>query len=351
MCEGAGGSSSDLEAGRTYVQRPKWRGIPASLEPHALFSTPDPVVAQELGKPFFGQHRLVIRNEGFCATLHAAVIGAVTLGYLHVTTSVGIHLVASAPRFLVLQPMAGRTPVRIGTSDHEASEDRALVLQPGQPSSIASPADATHLLIGVERHALHVHLSRLLGRALDRPLVFDPELDLVAATASRWNLAVEVLHAELSQPGSLLRSGIGRRPLEEFLMSALLYGHRSTYSAALTSADDGAESRAMAAAKEFIEANLAEPLTVAMVAEVAGVSPRTLQAGFRTELRTTPTTYIRSRRLDRARDDLVDAGPDQCITVTGVATRWGFTHLGRFASEYRDRFGETPSQTLHGRRR
>jgi AraC-like DNA-binding protein len=32
-----------------------------------------------------------------------------------------------------------------------------------------------------------------------------------------------------------------------------------------------------------------------------------------------------------------------------VAMRWGFTHLGRFAGAYRDRYGVTPSQTLRDR--
>lgn len=86
----------------------------------------------------------------------------------------------------------------------------------------------------------------------------------------------------------------------------------------------------------------------------AGVSARSLQASFRAALRTTPTAYIRSLRLERARADLADSGA--VSTVTDVATRWGFTHLGRFAVDYRNRFGESPSSTLrahrsHGSRR
>jgi AraC-like DNA-binding protein len=34
------------------------------------------------------------------------------------------------------------------------------------------------------------------------------------------------------------------------------------------------------------------------------------------------------------------------VTVTDVATRYGFWQFGRFAVEYRSRIGETPSATL-----
>ena len=36
---------------------------------------------------------------------------------------------------------------------------------------------------------------------------------------------------------------------------------------------------------------------------------------------------------------------DPAATVTTVAMRFGFVHLGRFAAEYRRMFGEIPSET------
>jgi AraC-like DNA-binding protein len=36
------------------------------------------------------------------------------------------------------------------------------------------------------------------------------------------------------------------------------------------------------------------------------------------------------------------------VTVTEIATSFGFLELGRFSVEYRKVFGENPSQTLHG---
>ncbi|MGI9616991.1 MAG: helix-turn-helix domain-containing protein [Acidimicrobiales bacterium] len=76
------------------------------------------------------------------------------------------------------------------------------------------------------------------------------------------------------------------------------------------------------------------------------MSTRTLQNQFARELQQTPTNFIRNRRLERARTDLADASPTTGISVTDIATRWGFTHLGRFAVTYKSRFGESPSQTL-----
>ena len=80
------------------------------------------------------------------------------------------------------------------------------------------------------------------------------------------------------------------------------------------------------------------------------MSPRSIQAGFREDLGTTPIAFVRDRRLDAVRRVLLAALPRDGITVTDVATRWGFTHLGNFSMVYRQRFGESPSETLRGTR-
>jgi AraC-like DNA-binding protein len=59
--------------------------------------------------------------------------------------------------------------------------------------------------------------------------------------------------------------------------------------------------------------------------------------------------WLKQRRLDRVRIELTSADP-AATTVTSVALRWRFWHVGRFARSYQMRFGEAPSQTLkHGR--
>jgi len=53
--------------------------------------------------------------------------------------------------------------------------------------------------------------------------------------------------------------------------------------------------------------------------------------------------YVRNLRFEKARQELLSGRGEK--SVTEVATRCGFSHLGRFAVEYRLRFGESPSQT------
>jgi transcriptional regulator GlxA family with amidase domain len=99
------------------------------------------------------------------------------------------------------------------------------------------------------------------------------------------------------------------------------------------------------AAVEYIHAHAAEPLTVSEIARAADFSVRGLQEAFQRSLDRTPMMYLREVRLRRVHEDLLRT-EYATTSVATVASRWGFTHLGRFSGEYLQRFGEYPRQTL-----
>ncbi|MFD7307908.1 helix-turn-helix transcriptional regulator [Promicromonospora sp. NPDC059942] len=98
-------------------------------------------------------------------------------------------------------------------------------------------------------------------------------------------------------------------------------------------------------ATAFIDEHAHEPITVDDVARAVGLSTRGLQVAFRRHLDVTPRERLRQARLDGAHRDLVYADP-HTTTVASVARRWGFVHLGHFATAYRAAYGERPAQTL-----
>ncbi|MBD8704326.1 helix-turn-helix domain-containing protein [Frigoribacterium sp. CFBP 13712] len=103
--------------------------------------------------------------------------------------------------------------------------------------------------------------------------------------------------------------------------------------------------RKLRQAAEYVHAFADQPITAGDIASAAGVHTRTLQQLMSQHLGSSPTTYLRHVRLDRARQDLLAADPGSDF-VAGIARRWGFGNLGRFSAAYAARFGEYPRDTL-----
>ncbi|MDQ4118039.1 MAG: helix-turn-helix domain-containing protein, partial [Actinomycetota bacterium] len=55
---------------------------------------------------------------------------------------------------------------------------------------------------------------------------------------------------------------------------------------------------------------------------------------------------LRRARMARAHADLRAGDPTRGDTVATIAMRWGFSNPGRFAAEYREAYGTSPSETL-----
>lgn len=147
--------------------------------------------------------------------------------------------------------------------------------------------------------------------------------------------------AELQQPGALWDSSLALADMEDCLVSLIAIAATSL------DADEGSVARhgAMRRAEDFLIQHLSRPVTRSELAAAAGVSIRTVSRGFHERHGVGPIAWLKQRRLEAAQRDLRAADPGE-VTVTEVALRYGFENPGRFAVEYRARFGETPSQTL-----
>jgi AraC-like DNA-binding protein len=326
------------------------RGVPPALQANEIFYTENPTEASRLIAKALAPLTLKVDPEesaGFAATMHGVRLRNVSMLYLDVHVAATLDIPALGPFFAVHMPMNGSAQIHHRGRTFEANTLRALVTTPGVPLRIEFEHDSPQLLIRIEERAINAHLTRLLGRSLTKPLQFEPEFDLTTEAAMRWHTAVQLIHTEVFHPGSLIQRGQGIGAVEELVMSSLLQLQPSTYHAEFVAPQQPDQRRAVVQdAMNYVDDHLAERITMTAIAKAVHMSVRSIQQGFREELGITPMTYVRERRLERVHEELTDAIPSDGVTVTSVAERWGFHHLGSFAVEYRKRWGEAPSKTL-----
>jgi AraC-like DNA-binding protein len=216
-------------------------------------------------------------------------------------------------------------------------------------------ADVEHLWshdcgqLGIKIAAAEVvrQLEMLIDRPVQRPVEFARQLDLTTKASFSWLSLVGVLAREAGQHDGLLSHRLAVANLQHLLAEGLLLTQPHNYTDAL---NGDARPASHAVVKQAIDLMRAHPEMVWTTAELAratGVSARVLQKAFAIAGEPPPMTYLRLLRLHRVRAELTDASQTQSpVAVTAVAGRWGFVHLGRFAQQYRQLFGEAPSQTL-----
>lgn len=99
-------------------------------------------------------------------------------------------------------------------------------------------------------------------------------------------------------------------------------------------------------ADDYMRSHIDQALTLTDLCEALGTSTRALCYGFQEMFGTSPMSYLKILRLQGSHRVLKAADPDG-KTVTEVATQFGFYHLGYFARDYKQMFGELPSETLN----
>ena len=105
----------------------------------------------------------------------------------------------------------------------------------------------------------------------------------------------------------------------------------------------GLRARAIKQALAYIEDHQDEVVLVRDICDENDIALRTLTRTFNDRFGIGPKAYLNRRRLSAVRAEILRSPPG--AMVTEIANRWGFWHMGQFANDYRNLFGELPSQT------
>jgi AraC family ethanolamine operon transcriptional activator len=102
-------------------------------------------------------------------------------------------------------------------------------------------------------------------------------------------------------------------------------------------------SRTARRALDCIESTKSVTLTVADLCKHTGVSAPTLYRCFEEKFGIGPKRFIHVQCLSGVRKDLLTT--DASFSISNIANKWGFWHMGQFAADYKKCFGELPSDT------
>lgn len=199
------------------------------------------------------------------------------------------------------------------------------------------------LVIGIDRGEMVRHLSEAIERPVSRPLEFAASVDLTEGAGLAITAVAGAVRAGLAGDAPLLRSPIAMQRMKETMIAQLLEGVPHRFSDELRGPVTSVSPYYVKRAIEFMWANAYRPVSASEIAGECGVGVRALNSGFRRFKAMPMMAYLREIRLSAVRQELRDPGSTGAIGE--IAGKWGFTHLGRFSSEYEKRFGELPSQT------
>jgi AraC-like DNA-binding protein len=293
--------------------------------------------------------RPVGNTDGFSFAGDVVQLGPVTIGDISYGAEISLVSGDLETAYHVLAPLTGGVQVLHRGAATTADPSRAAVFRPVGDIDLRWSADCRLISVKVERLALERELGAALDVPATSPLPLGATFGLAAGPGRSWLALIRLLHAEVRHADGLSLLPHLLRRWRELAVSGLALAVEHPFGDGSAGQPTARRPRTVKRTLDAMHAEPGRPFTAAELADIAGVGIRVLQESFRQHVGVPPLTYLRRLRLEGVHTELSRAGPEQ-VSVSEVATRWGFTHLGRFAGAYRDRYGVPPSQTLRERR-
>jgi AraC family transcriptional regulator len=125
----------------------------------------------------------------------------------------------------------------------------------------------------------------------------------------------------------------------EFLAHHMIHSY-STLSAPPPRASGGLPARRLKLILDYIEENLAQPIALRQLGELAGISTRHFERAFRQAIGMPPHTYVVRKRVARAQNLLLN---EPGLSIDEIAVRAGFSSASHLSSTFRRQTGYSPT--------
>lgn len=228
----------------------------------------------------------------------------------------------------------------------ELSQDKGMILDMQQPFAVKT-LNCHGLALSFSTDVLKQHARSLIGDKVDLiGFEFDRTIDMT--TLQGQALRNVILHAavEMNGPLAALSNPIALANMENYLLTQFLVLQANSFmDVEQSTIAPSIMHRHVKRACDYIYAHAHEKILLQDLVDYAGCSYRTLQKEFNQTFAMPPMTYLTTVRLKYFREDLLDEQNSE-LTISKLANKWGFVHMGRLAKLYRKQYGTLPSETF-----
>lgn len=308
-------------------------------------STGDPDEARLKVSEVYCDHRLLVVKSHH--PFHLNHIGAAVDGVGVYLMSYGTHVEVKPGMLedfaLVQIPLQGRALDRIDGKTIETHSKLGSVVGPNQELEMEWAPGTSKLVLHIPNERIYSAAKALGSMSGTDEFKLKPSIDLSDPVHRSWYGVVRSLAGDVRYGGPMASNPLLAPRIADAIVLGLVMNQGEQQPSTLPQTLDEIDS--IDHAIRILESHPERPWRMSDLAREVNLSARKLSKDFKERTDMTPMEFVQFIRLHRVHYDLRSALPAS-TSVTELALRWGFNHLGRFSARYQQMFGELPSDTL-----
>lgn len=296
----------------------------------------------------FQNHRIELANlrDSVRATHNSVQLNNISIHAIQYEMECQIRCDPLEQFYLVVLPLNGSIRMLAGNSDKKCDVNSGVIIPNDLRFQLYWERDATAVVLRIEKQRLELQLASYLGFAVERRVRFDPWIDTQNGAGAFLRAILLVMAEQLDRNPWASLEPILSNEFAETLMATLLYSNFHNYRHLVNAGGNFAIPTLITKAMSYIRMHIKDSIQISDIAKATGVSPRALQSAFQKHFKMSPMHFVRAMRLAEVRRELTDSEKSDSSTITQIAQKWGFNHLGRFSAYYRQTYNESPSDSM-----
>jgi AraC-like DNA-binding protein len=312
-----------------------------------LVDTNDPNVVRHLLRRVFDARYFDVRHDSrpFHVAWNFTRLKHIDLGYSHYNSPVSVGI-AGISMVRQMFSLTGSSRTAFGSRQFTSDRDHSTIIPAGAEARVDRGAGHGELRVRIDAVALQAKLGAIVGTPIVRGIEF--AVPGTAPELQRLCRLLEFLAGQLDSDDAKIPDQL-MAEYEQLVIVSFLTANRHNFSHLLDRTQPAPGPWQVRLVEEYIEANWKLPLNIESLAAVTGGSARSIFKAFKEARGVSPMAFVKSVRLKQAHAML--QAKDDAVSVIHVAFQCGFLNPGHFARDYRQAFGELPSETLRTAKR